>query len=94
MFGNTEIVVAENSFWLVELDLDELKKPCTVCSHVLTCSHRTYRGIANSTYVHFCQFRVVNLGLYAIKDALKLKNWKFHKNNAIVSIYNPDVKTR
>ena len=31
MIGNTEFVLTPDSFKLNELNLEELKKPCTVC---------------------------------------------------------------
>ena len=44
--GTTEFQITQDSFKLIELDLEQLSKPCKVCAGGVTCYLRTFCGIA------------------------------------------------
>ncbi len=82
--GNIEFKITVDSFKAIEVDFDELIKPCTVCKNGLSCFFRSSRSIKTAVQT------IIGCGMqHHTETFLDLESWEFQKDFATLTIFDP-----
>ena len=75
--ANIEFKITVDSFKAIEVDFDELIKPCTVCKNGLSCFFRSSRSIKTAVQT------IIGCGMqHHTETFLDMKSWEFQKDYA------------